>query len=233
MFKRAGLMVGTVFVLLLCCILPQGPEGEDPVIELVGSSDTVSSFAPVAIVFSQPIKLSANVCLAFDPPNFSYSVVLSKTGDTARINMGVRLEGGTRYTLRLCESIKTDDGNLYRSGKDSVVFYTYPSEQEPNDSPSTADTVIDNITGTLSTIDDTDWFIFVDSTVQSFYFFQYDVNCSLLVVDGGGVALPPSQLQGQSGLYGVPSELEPPFFLSVQSKARSSGGHYRIKLVRD
>ncbi|KMQ51497.1 hypothetical protein CHISP_1505 [Chitinispirillum alkaliphilum] len=231
MYKKAKLVFELAIFFIFSCIIPEGPEVGKPQLLLANSGDTISPYGELILHFSEPILDSFDICLDFSPPNYSYSVSINKTNDTARINMGEVLKGNRRYSVRFCTSVPTQSEQAYKPGRDSVVFFTFPVEQEPNNTLATADTLFENITGTINNVSDVDWFIISDTTVLKFFFFTQDVICRLTLLDNAGTSLPPVA-QDATDLYKIPSGMEPPIFLRVESIQGSSGGHYHIRAVR-
>jgi hypothetical protein len=116
---------------------------------------------------------------------------------------------------------------------DSLVFYTHPFEQEPNNMPSQADALAGRINGILSTSNDTDWY--VCATLPGRLTLEHlDSRAALRLTDSAGtifnVPLLPDQGLMRDTVF-VPDTLRPPLHCAVFSALGVSGGRYILGAV--
>jgi hypothetical protein len=234
-FKKPLLKVvctGAVVVGLLTGCLPliaTGPE-EDFSMNWAGASDTVSPYGPLSVYFTSPVLFPDSVIFDIMPIFSDYRQQGNESADTFSLELLRSLRGGSRYVLRLAEWVESIDGSFLTPGNDSIVFHTWPAEQEPNNGRTTADTLGSITFGSISMANDTDWFEVRDSTVETFYIKSIGSSSLFDIRDAAGAVRGPTSFAAAETLS-VPQGFVRPLHLVVYAFNRSNGGHYELGSV--
>jgi len=190
-----------------------------------GSTDTIPPYGSFMLLFTRPVADPDSVQFIFNPPEECLSA-FDTTHDTVTFTLTQPLIGSTRYTIKLANPVHADDGAVIAS--DSVDLITAAIENEPNDSRDLADTVRTRIFGSVTTANDTDWFVVADTTVQSFYLRSsisssiFDLRDSLGRVVVQAVIAEPETLA-------VPVPAIRPLYVVVYARSNSNGGYYELR----
>ncbi|MDG5813530.1 hypothetical protein QA601_00420 [Chitinispirillales bacterium ANBcel5] len=232
MKSQCSLVPAIVVLFIISCVMPGANSVEEGRISLLKQGDTLSGFEKIVVHFSQPVKEPEQVCFTFDPPLFSHSFRFSETADKAYIDPGEPMKGGHTYTLTLCNGVYSVDGKQFKGENARITFHTHPIEQEPNDTPQLADTIYDQMSATLSTSTDVDWFVIGDTGVYGFEFSQYDLLCSVVVMDSSENTISET-ITDKNTIITIPAEFSPPVFIAVNSFQNWNGGYYHIRLKRE
>lgn len=227
-FKIIGLSILTTGVSLLLsvmnfsCIMPADSPGPRFQMKLSSVRDTVSPYAPILICFNEQLK-DSSVQFRFEPPFYSYYVQLNSSGDTATINLTEPLEGQSHYSIRLDESINSVSGSAIDMSTDSVLIFTYAHEQEPNNDPATADQLETRMFGSVSFIDDSDFYSIPDN-IKSIYLKSVNM-VSFRIIDCKGKLSSERQSSEFDSLI-LPSDFVKPLFFKIFSSHKSAGEYY-------
>lgn len=216
-----------IFLVIPCffCVVPNGTES-DSVMNFRSSTDTISPLSSLNIVFSSPLADSSHFDAEFYPqvPDYWLSMALSK--DTISITFSSPLEGGMKYSVKLRERLISELGQILLEG-DSITFYTYSLEQEPNNDFFTSDTLKQKLFGTISTVDDTDFYVFPDSLIKKMYIVSFVSQTTFLMYDKNGAVIPDRQYKNNDTVT-VPSSFVYPYYVKVFGYRYSSGEFYEI-----
>ncbi|NLG15965.1 MAG: hypothetical protein GX556_01390 [Fibrobacter sp.] len=192
------------------------------------TSDTLSPYATVALCFSEgisnPEQVSFNIMPLFD----QYYCTVSETEDTVFIVPSQPLPGNCRFVIRPEKEILSLKKE--RLSSDSVVFYTYPFEREPNNSFLTADSLPRKLFGALSTINDTDIFIVRDTSLRKFYITSHVSQTTFVIRNSSGNTTLERNFRSKDTLS-APSHFKAPLYLLVYPWRRSVGGHYDMGYI--
>jgi len=220
-------------VLPLCtlnCIVP-ADSGQTPLLmSLVSTTDTIAPYGEIAIAFTSPVNDSPLVNFLFSPPFHSFYTTHNSTSDTFTITLTGPLYGNTRFTIRTSSVVSSKNG-LHRSAEeDSLEWYTFLREKEPNDNPATADTLSTYLYGSVETIHDTDCYI-LTTAVPAVYHESYD-SPTLLRIDGTQEPLLDTAEHKKTDTLLIPKSTPFPVVLRVSSRQKSSGGYYKLSVKK-
>ncbi len=225
-FSRRLLPV--LITLALQCVIPSGTDDPFRMSLPKNTSDTLSPYATVALCFSKeisnPEQVSFNILPVFD----QYYFTVSETMDTVFIVPSQPLPGNCRFVIRPAQEILSFNKKPLSS--DSVVFYTYPFEREPNNSFLTADSLPRRLFGTISTINDTDIFVVRDTSLRKFYMTSYGSQTTFIIRDSSGNATIGRNFRSKDTLS-APSHFKAPLYLLVYPWHNSVGGHYDMGYI--
>jgi hypothetical protein len=138
--------------------------------------------------------------------------------------------GDTQYSLFLASFVESEDGSMLRPGEDTLLLRTFPTEQEPNDFRTIADTLKDIIFGSVSAANDTDWFAIHDTAAASFYLKSTGSSSLFELYDADSLSVRPSKFAAAETLN-VPGSFERPLYIAVFAYNRSNGGYYELGVV--
>lgn len=151
----------------------------------------------------------------------------NKGYDTFTIALSEPLAGGSRYVLRLDETVHTSSGAAIPPDNDSIVLFTFAAEQEPNDDNQTADILDGCAFGAIGSVDDTDCYQINDSSVTAIY----------LNSQGSQTTFIPGNAHDSSNSYreykkndtvALPEKVTFPLTVTVYAWQKSVGGYYEI-----
>lgn len=227
----ARLLPGICSALCLSCVVPAGHSPEPLTFAHASSADTLSPFEPLKFVFSEPLDDSAVLQLDFQPPCFSYYILMNKTRDTAQVIPSEPFTGDQRYVVRIRENIQGKSGAMAEATTDSAVFYTDNIEREPNNTPATADTLIRRCYGSLQEVDDRDLFYIGSIKAgNAVVLISQGSQSTMLLEDATGKSVVPDNFSITDTLR-IPSDFIFPVIASVSSWQKSAGGFYCIECV--
>lgn len=210
---------------LFFCIIP----AENPPESFTFTStspDTISSFSSLSLVFSQQVNDSSPIRYTLTPRHIGYYAKLNKFRDTSTIVFTEPLSGSSRYVVRITDTIHARDNTLMVPQKDSLVFFTYPLEQEPNGDTVKADILTFQCFGTCSTLKDHDVFRIDDTTARRVVVTSYFSHEHIEVLTD---AHPGSTTAGD--LKDTLLISTTPVFIVVYAAQKAAGGYYKIHLV--
>ncbi len=214
------------------CVCVVHTDAPDEALHFIRESapDTVSPWGGLKVVFSEPVSDSEPVLFSFKPLFYSYSVAWNALRDTATIRFTEPLEGAQLYVLTLKQNVRSISGKIFDPSKDSIVFYTYPAEQEPNDKPELADTLRKCCFGTITTTNDTDIFIITDTSAFAVFLHSTGSQNTFMLKNCRDTALTIQDVRGSDTLI-IPDRFNPPYMVLVYSYLRSIGGYYEIGYI--
>jgi hypothetical protein len=229
----------TLFLAALLCFLtlsclPLSTIGPmDPFqLNRIGAADTISPWGSVQIRFSYPVRFPDSVTFAFTPAFDDYRKSWNTGRDTLSLVFVLPLHGGVHHTMLLANFVESEEGSILIPGEDTLSFYTYPAEQEPNDSKATSDLLKGTVFGSISAANDSDWFAVDDSAVRSFYLLSTGSTSQFELHDSdGSVTHPPSFTMAET--LSVPESFIYPFYIVVHSYNRSNGGYYQLGMIKE
>ena len=114
---------------------------------------------------------------------------------------------------------------------DSTVFYTYPCEQESNDTKSLADTLTSVIFGSISDASDVDIFTVIQKDIHAVYLQSIDCRDSFYIEDGlANVTAIPGPIR-QADTITFPENDTIPIFIVVRSGIKGFEGNYELGVI--
>lgn len=194
-------------------------------------SDTISVFAVLSIAFSMPITAS-QVELSLTPANDSWYSALNNRHDTLRLIASSPLAGNTRFVVRLAQEIESTEGASLFAGTDSIVFFTRALEQEPNNSPATADILTATLFGTMATTSDTDYIAIMDTMIDEVRLVSLLSKVGYVMLDSELVELDRSSGEIDSTLVLLPNYNRRPVYLLIYSPLRVMGCRYGLDAIK-
>ena len=213
---------------LVMCVIPNDTDDKQFSIFLhQNTSDTISPFALIAVCFSRSVENSETVAFSFKPAFYQYHLVPAQTNDTIYIVPSEPFQGSARYVLRPQNQITSSQKEIISPERDSLVFFTFPFEWEPNNSPETADSMPQKIFGIISSVNDTDFFRLYDTTISSFYLASTGSQTTLIIRDISGTTTSEHTFSTYD-TFTVPDSFVFPILLQVRSYQRSAGGYYEL-----
>jgi hypothetical protein len=229
-----SLLAALLLPLAFFCFVPLNPaDSENPfrLVRVGGAGDTIAPFGSLALRFTRPVAHPDSIHFVFAPQFADYQLTFATTLDTITIFFAVPLQGSTRYSFHPDRPIEAADGHLLDPADDSVVVFTFPIEQEPNDSRQTADLLEGKLFGSISLASDTDWFAMPDTAARTFYLKSNVSSSQFDIRDATGALFRPTAF-AMAETLAVPSSFVPPFCLVVYAWNRSNGGFYEAGTVR-
>ena len=183
-----------LLVPLLSCIF--NPDDNKPLLmtRVDSESDTVSLWPRLIFEFSVPLKDSVVSIKITPDPGPVYSSYLNNARDTLTFSVTGILGGNTHYILTPEQAITAKNGNKLYPEDAIFDILTLPSEKEPNNKKSNADTLLTLCYGVVTPANDTDCFYMYNTTVTSLYlkshdkksgFFIKDLSDSVIIIDDG------------------------------------------------
>jgi len=223
-----------MIMFLSSCSLPT--ETEKKAFHFIASAnrnDTIAPFGQMSLFFTEPLDTNVSLSISFQPSFYEYYIVPNAQNDTFSIAFTNWLQGNTKYGLQLATPVRSQSGHILHPSTDSVVFYTYPCEYEPNNSKITADSLNVKIFGSIAMVNDTDWYVVADSAIESFYLKSNGSITKFSIIDMEGTIYH-SEMKNQNQNHyslNVPSESKRPLVLRVYSINRTSAGYYELGIV--
>jgi hypothetical protein len=231
MARSRPLVAGLVILSAFSCEVPLDSSDSSIPFDLVrvgNGGDTIAPFGSLSLRFTHPVASPDSVRFVFQPPYTDCLVSANATEDTLTLQFMVPLQGETRYSIHLRNQVSARDGSLLFPSDDSIVVFTAAAEQEPNDFPSSADTLTKKIFGTISAADDTDWFSISDTTMREFYLISHGPSSQFDIRDANGAVIVKPSLIAAAETLTVPSNAPNPRYLVVTAWNRSNGGYYEL-----
>ncbi|MBN1129839.1 MAG: hypothetical protein JXA71_12680 [Chitinispirillaceae bacterium] len=229
--QAARLGAALVFLLTACLPLTTIEPVDTFDLEWAGTSDTISPYGPVRTCFTSPVRHPDSVLFTIRPLFTEYRQQNNESADTFTLELLQPLQGAARYTLRLAQWIESVEASFLSPGSDSIVFYTWPIEQEPNNGMTTADTLGSIVFGSIASANDTDWYAVSDSAAQAFYLKSTGSSSLFEIRDALGSIQRPLTFTATRTLS-VPREFVRPLHILVYPYNRSNGGVYELGAVR-
>jgi hypothetical protein len=195
--------------------------------------DTISVFPKLRFVFSTPLEdSSVPPKVAFSPAVGSgYGAFLNANLDTFTIDFMEMLEGNTKYVFKIISPVTSASGSVWDLSEDSVIFYTYPREQEANDTRDLADTLTSIIFGSISDGSDIDAFVCSRKNIKAVYFQSLDCRDSFFVEDSFSNIFPvPGTMRQRDTISFSPSAVLP-VFIFVRSGIKGFEGNYQLGVI--
>jgi hypothetical protein len=222
-----GFFVATLFTgLLLSCVVPADAPVETLHVGKVTASDTIPPWGEIRLSFSVPADDTVLPRFDFNPPFYSYTVTMNDTRDTAFLAWSEPLAGAQRYVFRISE-FSDQAGNIIPCA-DSIIIVTYPTENEPNDTRETSDTLTTSRWGTIATVNDTDWFTAPEKPEYALVLNSTGSQTSFAVVGRNGM-LGSEMVYKKSDTLRVADSLPSPLMIAVFAYHRSVGGYYEVR----
>jgi hypothetical protein len=163
-------------------------------------------------------------------PHTPFTTLPNPTLDKITISFTQLLSPNQRYVLRPTSTIRSQDGELLWAAEDSILFFTadFIPEQEPNNSPATADTFAHLAAGVLQLATDTDFYLCTLSTASTLTISSYGslATCALQGPQGWVVATNPGELHDTLRT----PQTSAATLIKVFAAQRSTGrGHYQLQ----
>lgn len=233
MKKIAPVSAGLIIAALSGCFYNLPTSDQTLHWDLVGAPrDTVSVFTSFTFAFSEALA-DSGVPVSFNPPFYEYTSTLNAARDTVTIAVAGQFQADTRYILRRSNVCRTARNVRLLPEDDSLVFYTHPAEQEPNNSPTEADSLKRVIDGVLATANDTDWYV-VSGAPGKLTLESLDSRVALYVVDSAGTQFAPLQNAGQGvrlDTIALPDTLRAPWHCGIYSAYHVAGCRYILGTI--
>jgi hypothetical protein len=226
-----AIFTSLALLLFLSCLPLTNLEPVEPfAMTRTGSGTTISPYGPVRIRFSSPVLDPDSIRFTFQPLFTEYRQTFNAAHDTVTLDFILPLQGDERYSLFLASFVESEDGSILRPGEDSLELVTFPTEQEPNDFKTIADTLKGIIFGSVSAANDTDWYAIHDTAAASFYLKSTGSSSLFEMYDADSLSARPSKFAAAETLD-VPGSFERPLYIAVFAYNRSNGGYYELGIV--
>ena len=128
--------------------------------------------------------------------------------------------GNQRYVIYLRQPLVSSKGLHINPGNDSIEFFTFPIEREPNDISASADTVSYRRFGSVATVNDTDRFIVIDEAVGRVFCNSEGSRTTFILADDSGFSSYERNFKYNDTIP-VPAELSSPFFIVVFARVEN------------
>jgi len=93
-----------------------------------------------------------------------------------------------------------------------------------------SDTIINVRFGTLTTVDDTDWYCVVDSSAMAFYLISTGSQNSFVTISDSAETIVSRPYNPNDTLF-LTDGIQPPLNIAVHSYSRSAGGYYKAGII--
>ena len=227
-----GLILMITASKFISCVLPAEPFIDGFKMSIASGQDTISPYANIKLCFTERIK-DTSAAFQFNPPFFSFISIVNKQRDTISIIPADPFPGDTCFSLHPVKAIKSESGQVIDS-KDSVSVHVYPTEHEPNDNTGTADNLKSKIYGSISTVNDTDFFS-IPASAKFVYLKSYstEITFNFKIKDSKGKlssdipCIESDTIKSEkSDTLTITDNLVAPLFLVVTSCKKSVRGYY-------
>jgi hypothetical protein len=237
LFKTPQLRNTTGIISVFSCLFTQcvfnGTVNEQPLtmMSLDANGDTLSVFPRLRFVFSSPLA-DTSVPVSFSPAISSgYGAYLNTLRDTLTIDFMEMLEGNTRYVLKLGRTVSSIDGSVWDLSDDSTVFYTYPREQEINDTKDVADSLRSVIFGIISDVSDIDAFVCIGENIRAVYLQSIGAQDSFFIEDARSNIIVAPKVMKQTDTILISGSNAPPVYIFVRSGIKGFEGKYKLGVI--
>jgi len=216
---------------LLNCIVPADDDVPRFTFSITGtiSGDTIAPYGTIALALTDPIDDSAEASFSFSPAATGYYVTYNRTRDTVTVVLTDPLECRTRYSIHPGTTLQSKNGTTMSPETDSVTFFTYACEQEPNNTTISADTFNGRLFGSISTVVDTDVFI-LSSKASAVAITSYGTSTAIFLSQGGSRITEKPEFKDHDTVD-IPSEVTLPVYVNTCAFGKSVGGYYEIDLI--
>ncbi|HEX2956100.1 MAG TPA: hypothetical protein VHO70_04690 [Chitinispirillaceae bacterium] len=223
----------TVAGCILCCLTLMKcvvPSGTVPDTIKMSIADTVAPYGTIRVALSTSTKESM-LLMKLLPDNIFLSANLNKLRDTASFILPFSVSGNSMYQL----IAEYDSGSSWSRDAfraETLLFHTWPKEEEPNNSAETADSLENRVFGTLSTTDDLDWYIVDTSDAAKYTLKTYGAAVNMRIIENGGNNQLFSKKHTDKSLFAVSEKLQGAAFIVIYTQLKSAGGYYEITILR-
>jgi len=211
---------------LYCCGQATQPQDSRPRLQAaIDSAAEVSPYAKFSIALHTPL-LDSPIAFSLEPMHPGFSVGLSQESDTVYFATTSPLLPAQRYVLRPHTTLFAQNGTTLFADEDSIVFFTWDRENEPNNTQETADTLALKTAGHLESVNDTDFFA-LPALYQSIDILTSAVAIKIALQSTDSVAeqiLSPQQKTTLS----LPFTSSEETFVYITAPNQVIGGHYDI-----
>lgn len=211
------------------CVIPSEPVENTLQLSLYPNTDTLSPFATITIALSAPIADSPLVTFTLTPPFEAYTTKLAVSGDTLYLNLAEPLAGSTHYTIKPGRQFTDTKGSARESSVNSLDFFTYPFEQEPNNTSATADILQRKTFGRIATLNDTDCFA-IPAGATALYLHSY-LSTTTALLGTSPLLLQPERPFAAFDTLAIPDTTNSPRYAYVTTYHQSVGGYYAIGFI--
>lgn len=219
----SGVAATLLFSITFSCVIPSGSE---PEAFQMSMKDTVAPFGRIAVMLSNAAEESTLIMKLF-PGNIALTAQMNKTNDTASFSLPLSISGNSLYML-IPQAGNNSQMNRY---SDTLFFHTWPKENEPNNSIETADSISSRIFGSLSTIDDVDWYVADTAFSKRCVLRNYGGTANLRVARTPGAPVIESAFR-DTQIVAIPDNARGMAFIIVYTPSKSAGGYYEITTLR-
>jgi hypothetical protein len=114
---------------------------------------------------------------------------------------------------------------------DTLYFHTSQREVEPNNNVETADTLVSQVFGSLSTTNDNDWYIVNTDYGKKIRLRNYGSNLGLKVInDSDTLSIENSVVNTK--LFSIPDSVKGSVYIVIDTPLKSAGGYYEVTILR-
>lgn len=190
--------------------------------------DTIPPFGPLVVVFSEGIVDSSFPQFQFYPSFYSFTISYNNTRDTFYLKFPSPLDGGKKYVLRVSQPLYSNFGAVMYPMDDSLVFVTIALEKEPNNEFTDADTIKDEVSGSLINISDKDFYIIPD-TIEKILIFPKDCIIKTSIYNSEKKVIFIYDEIVNVDTISLKKEDYPPYFIMIESSVKTTSGYYIVK----
>ena len=218
---------------LFSCTTFNGPD-TTLTMSLASDTDTISPLPVIRFALSEPIIRPDSIHFSIKPPFYSYHTILNTAKDTVTFVATELLEGNTRYTIILEDTLESETGYVLYPGF-STTINTSALEKEPNDRPGEADSLKSVIFGVIGTLNDTDCYV-ITAPARAVCVSFVNVKTGMSVTDSAGhavttshlLAIDPAAKSYNADSLEIPADFTGPLIVRVYSYSSWTGPIYRL-----
>jgi hypothetical protein len=180
-------------------------------------SDSVSLWPQLIFTFSTKLKDSIVILEITPDPGPQYSTFLNEFKDTLFFKVTGVLNGNTTYSITFKDRITGENGKMLYPEDVSFTIITGRGENEPNNSISIADTVFDICYGTISPVNDTDYYYLSYQLSSNLYLKCHDRLTGFKIIDSSGSIINEQAGTQEIKQYSISNSAVTPFYICIFS----------------
>ena len=219
----SGVVATVLTSIAFSCVIPSGTESGA---FRMSVKDTVAPYGSVTVMFSNAVEESTLI-MKLLPDNIALRAQMNKTKDLASFSLPLSISGNSLYMLIPGVEENSQMNRYY----DTLFFRTWPKENEPNNSVETADSINLKIFGSLTTIDDVDWYVVDSAFTKRCVLRNYGGTANLKVARKPGAPVIESAVS-DTEIVAIPENARGMAYIIVYTPSRSAGGYYEITTLR-
>lgn len=206
-----------ISTLFLFCTFDDVPKEPLTMIRVDESGDTVSIWPSFTFAYSVALQDSI-ISLKMDPyPGTVFSSYLNSIGDTVNLVVTGSLQGNTTYWISLEDTITAINGSVLYPEEISFEITTFSKEIEPNNNLINVDTLVTVCFGTISPVNDTDYYYVNNLVATTFYQKCHKNKSGFFITEGTGKLIVVDDNFDELKKFTITDTITMPLFIGIFS----------------